>query len=330
MAATHGITASVILPLYHSSSTLAASLSALAQQSRRDFEVILVESSGDSEAARLAEVARSSLPGLTLIRSAQRLLPQAARNLGARQARGRLLIFSDPDCYARHDWLERLVAAFECSGQPIVGALACHGGRPFDRAVHLCKFSKWLPAGAMRPVDMGPTANLLCAREVFDRAGGFQDDPLQGDTTFSWRLRRGGASLIFEPAAVVEHHHLDTWRSFLGERFRRGRGFAALRIAWLGGKRRTCLAYLLASALPIRLLSNLFHVARHARRDAAVVDLVCGLPVVVAGLGASLAGESAGYARCLLRRSAREPDVRSHRVGIDESTAAAKPVPAAR
>ncbi|MEO8505768.1 MAG: glycosyltransferase [Acidobacteriota bacterium] len=294
---------SVIVPLYRSGSTLARCLRALAQQTRRDFEVLLVDSSPDLACEVIVQAAQAELPQLVYLRSAQRLLPQPARNLGAARARGDYLVFSDPDCYARPDWLERLVAAHEDTRQPVVGGLACHGRRPFDRAVHLCKFSKWLPAGKAREVDMGPTANLICSRASFETLGGFQGDPMVGDALFSWRLRAAGATLVFAPDAVVEHHHLDTWKSFLTERFRRGQDFAALRLAWLGARRPTSFGYLVVSALPIRLATNLFHVARHAARAGATMEFVRGLPVIAVGHAASLAGESVGYARALRRRS---------------------------
>jgi GT2 family glycosyltransferase len=241
------------------------------------------------------EVARG-FPWARLDRSAERLLPQAARNRGAHRSRGSLLVFTDPDVYAAPDWLERLVIAHRETGHPVVGALACHGRRALDRAIHLCKFSKWLPGGVPRPVDMSPSANMLMPRDLFTAVGGFPEEAMQGDALLSWRLRERDATLWFEPAAIVEHHHLESPGSYLRERYRRGRELAALRLAWAGGSRSYALQRLLVTALGLRLVSNLGLVARHAARAGQLRSFCLLAPFVAAGFAANLAGEARTYA----------------------------------
>jgi GT2 family glycosyltransferase len=289
-----------VVPLYRSEGTLRACLEALSRQSLRNFETILVDSSPGPECESVVAAAGEAVPGLRFERSPHRLLPQAAREVGVALARAPLLVFTDPDCYPATDWLERLVAAHRAVGGPVVGALACHGRRWFDGGVHLCKFSKWLPGGEPREVDVGPTAGLLCPRDLFERAGGFGAEGLMGDTMLSWNLRRAGERLWFEPRAVAEHHHLHGWRSFVAERYRRGKIFARVRLDWLRAGPPTALGYLLASALPLRLATNLAHTARHASRARRLATFTATLPVVAAGHAATLAGESVGYARRLL------------------------------
>lgn len=303
---------SVVIPAYHSERTLGACLAALSEQSFRSFEVVLVDSSrGDS----CREVA-GAFPAVRYRQASRRLLPQEARNVGAAAARGELVVFTDPDVYAEPDWLERLVAAHRRTGHVVVGALACHGRLWLDRGIHLCKFSKWLPGGPPGPVDMSPTANMLIPRSLFTAVGGFPGDLFQGDTNLSWELTRRGHVLWLESTAVVRHHHLSDLRGFLRERYERGREFAALRMGWRRGGRRDHLAFLLASALPIRLLRNLALAAGHARRAGYARDYLATLPVVTAGFAASLAGESVTYARgalrsgAALRRRAVEPTAR--------------------
>ncbi len=319
---------SVVLALYRSEATLGRCLEALNRQSYRDFEVIAVDSAPDGACAPIVAAFANRLR-VRYIHSPVRLLPQEARNAGAQVATGRVLVFSDPDCYAAADWLERLLAAHEATAHPIVGALACHGDRALDRAVHLTKFSKWLPAGAARPVDMAPTANFLCARALFMRHGGFSGDGMLGDTSFSWQLRATGSTLWFEPKAVVHHHHLDTLRTLVRERFRRGKLFARVRMDWLAeapGRQRWKSAFFLAtSVLPIRLASNLWHVGRHTARARSLRrwwDFFSGLPVVALGMQATLLGESAIYARELLAERAWPSRVAAS--GVDEGEAGAE------
>jgi len=298
------VAVSIVVPVYQSQRTLARCLEALSRQTHRDFEIILVDSSPGDECETVAAAAGAAIPGLRYTHSPRRLLPQAAREVGVAMASAPLLLFTDPDCYAAPDWLERLLAAHRAAGGPVAGALACHDRGWLDSGVHLCKFSKWLPGGERRAVDMGPTAALLVPRRLFERAGGFGGHGLLGDIILSWTLRRGGETIWFEPRAVAAHHHLAAWRSFVAERYRRGKLFAGLRLCWLRAGRPTALGYLLASALPLRLATNLAHTARHAARAGMLGVLVSRLPVVAAGHCASLAGEAVGYAGRFLRGGA--------------------------
>ena len=300
---------SVILPAYDSHATLAGCLAALERQTFRGFEVLVIDSGPDPTSERLAA---ERFPWVRFERSARRLFPHAGRNRGVALARGELLVFTDPDIYAPPEWLERLVAAHQETGEPVVGALDCHGSRRLDRAIHLCKFSKWLPGGPPRPVDMGPTANLLVARRHFEEAGGMPGEDFQGDVVLSRRLQEAGRTLWFEPRAAVAHHHLQDFRGLLAERFGRGREFGLLRCSWLGERRGAIALYLLASVLPVRLARILGLVALHAARAGWTGRYLAALPVVAAGHAATLAGESATYARRLLapRRSPQPAESR--------------------
>lgn len=295
---------SVVVPAYRSDATVAACLQALRRQEFRDFEVVVVDSSPDEATAR---VVAGGFPEVRFVRSRDRLLPHAARNAGAARARGELLVFTDPDVYARPDWLRELVAAHERTGQPVVGSLACHGRRWLDLGIHLCKFSKWLPAGEERPVDMSPTANMLLDRATFEAAGGFDGEYMLADALLSWRLLAGGRTLWFAPRAEVAHHHLSTFRGFLRERFERGGLFGELRADWEGHDRRRSLVYLAVSVLPIRLARILFLVASHCRRAGRLPELAATLPVVLLGHAAALLGESRAHLGRFLGRSALQP-----------------------
>ena len=250
---------------------------------------------------------RQRFPWVCFERSARRLLPHAARNRGVELARAELVVFTDPDCYAHPEWLERLLAAHRRSDGVVVGALACHGRRWADQGIHLCKFSKWLPGGPPRTVDMSPTANMLISRRDFEAAGGLPGDDMLGDVTLSWHLRSGGRELLFAPTAIVAHHHVQTVRDYLAERYTRGKMFADLRCAWLRDRRRAILGYLLVTLVPIRLARITALVGSHAWRAGQTGRFLATLPLVLAGHGASLAGEAAAYLRHLSPIRQRRP-----------------------
>ncbi len=289
---------SVVLPAYRSQETVGGCLEALRHQTFHGFEVIVVDSSPDE---RTADVVRAGFPEVRLVRSLRRMLPHTAREEGVRSSRGGLLVFLDPDVYPRPEWLRELVAAHRETGRPVVGSLSCHGERWRDVGIHLCKFSKWLPGGRPRPVDMSPTANMLIDRPRFE-ATGFGGDHMLADVVLTWRLVESGATLWFVPRAEVAHHHLSGLRDFLRERYRRGVTFGELRAGWHGFGRRRSLLYLVVSAAPIRLARVLALVAGHCRRAGRSRQLLATFPVVALGHWASLLGESRAYLGRLLRR----------------------------
>jgi GT2 family glycosyltransferase len=280
---------SVILPAFHSGATIAASLASLERQTYRDFEIIVVESSGDEATA--AMMARD-FPNVRLIRAASRLLPQAARNHGVSAARGELFAFTDPDIYLAPHWLSALVEAWDENGEVVIGSFACHGSSIVDFGFHLTKFSKWLPAGERRTVDTGPSGNMLVSRTDFERAGGFRGELFLGDVELSRALRARGLKLWLEPRAAGAHHHLYSLRQFCRERFQRGVWYGELRRSWYSPLRVALLAA--ATILPLRLASNVLHVAKHAFRAGEGGRFVLALPVVMAGYVATLAGEARG------------------------------------
>jgi GT2 family glycosyltransferase len=287
---------SVVVPIYKSKATLARCLQSLSEQTFLDREVILVDSSPGPECE---EIAKGAFPDLVYRKSATRLSADEARNVGVQLARGELLVFTDPDAYPRPDWLETLVRCHRDNRCCVIGAVACYGEKWFDRAAHLVKFDKWLPSGKARLVTEGPTVNFLVPRDLYLAFGPFPETAGHGDTELSWRLTRGDVRLLFTPAAVVEHHHLQSWSELLAERFVRGAGYAELVSRWEGRSRLRLAARFLVSLLPFRLGSQLNRLWKNSRASGQHVAFLLALPVVVTALQAGLLGECAYCVRAL-------------------------------
>lgn len=248
---------------------------------------------------------RTGFPEVQYRHSPVRLLPHAARNEGVRRVAAPILVFTDPDIYARPDWLELMVGAHAETGEAVVGAIDCVGGDWRDRGIHITKFSKWLPGGDRREVDMGPTAALLVRRADYDAVGGFSGDLVLGDVQFSSTLRARGRALIFEPRAVVGHHHTQTLANFIHERWTRGAMYGRLRAGLRGGHRLELVGWFLVTALPLRFARNAMLVLSQCSRASRLGDLAATSPIVAAGYAASLGGEALAYARLILSTRSR-------------------------
>jgi cellulose synthase/poly-beta-1,6-N-acetylglucosamine synthase-like glycosyltransferase len=183
---------------------------------------------------------------LTFDRSEQPLPPAMARNRGAAQARGEVLVFTDADCVARPDWLSMLAARFIDPAVDVVG-----GGIEFDShnywttSDNLSMFYEYLaiqPAGERRQL---PSLNLAIRRRIFAEIGGFDERyprPAGEDADLTIRLRNKGHHLYFEPGAVIFHdpprHHLadllrhayyqGKYSTKADPRYRKGEGFPGI------------------------------------------------------------------------------------------------------
>jgi GT2 family glycosyltransferase len=98
------VTVTVIVPAYNAAASLGRCLTALAASTRAPDEVIVVD---DRSTDGTAELARELGARVIALPEALRG-PAAARNHGARQARGELLVFVDADVAVYADALERI------------------------------------------------------------------------------------------------------------------------------------------------------------------------------------------------------------------------------
>lgn len=281
-------TVSVIVPCYLSHRTIAECLRHIDRQTVEGSEVIVVDSSPDD---RTREAVQQDFPHVHYIRSKDRLLPHAARNKGVEGSSGSVLVFTDPDIYARTDWLEKMIAAHAERGGVIVGAVGCYNDDWLRRSIHITKFDMWLPGGDPRPVQISMTGSMMIERATFYRLGGFDGSRMLADTLFSWCLEKRGISKTLIPGAVVDHDHDVSLRSFLGERCRRGHEFAELRKAWEAWGPARAAGQLLVTLLPVRLLRLVWRGIASARKSESPGPWVQALPILVLGQGAWLLGE---------------------------------------
>lgn len=287
--------ASIVIPAYHSDATIADCLSSLRNQTFREFETIVVNSSpGDGTGSLVT----SRFPEVRYEESSTRLLPHAARNRGVELARGGALVFTDPDCIAAPDWLERLLTA-AAGGAVVQGSMGLHGDGWLMRGIHLCKWFQLLPGPTARALRSVSTGNVCYPRAAFEAAGPFQGEFFCGDALLGWRAFELGYALRFEPGAVVEQIHRGTFRSFCRERFSRGREYAEV-IARRGGWSRAHAAAMSVAA-PLLLGLVTARAARAAWRSGWKAAFLVTLPVQLAGQAAWCGGEAVARARLVLR-----------------------------
>jgi lipopolysaccharide/colanic/teichoic acid biosynthesis glycosyltransferase/glycosyltransferase involved in cell wall biosynthesis len=207
--------ASVIVPAHNAAQTIEECIEALLNQSvsREEYEVIVVD---DGSTDGTATLARSY--GVRVITQPHRG-PAAARNAGAVQAMGEIVLFTDADCAPTPTWIEEMARPFAdpepvlSPAEAVVGVKGTYLTRQRElvaRFVQIEYEDKYDRMARQERIDFVDTYSAGYRRDVFLANGGF-------DTTFptasvedqelSFRLARKGYKMVFAPQARVYHRH---------------------------------------------------------------------------------------------------------------------------
>jgi len=208
---------SVCLTTFNRPKLLAQALESLRRQDYPDFEVLLVDDgSDDPEALAFLEQLEPEFEtrGWRIIRQENKYLG-AARNTGARHARGDYLLFMDDDNYAEPNEISTFLRAASYSGADILTcAMKIFTGSASPLPHVQVPDNVFLPLGAA--VDVGALrncfgdANALVKRSTFEHMGGFTEDYGVGyeDYEFFARAVLRGARLEVVPEELFWYRSL--------------------------------------------------------------------------------------------------------------------------
>lgn len=196
---------SVIIPAFNAARTVAQCLDALAAQSiaHDTFEVIVVDDGSVDATAKII----SDYP-FRYIRQPN-AGPASARNHGAREASGEIILFTDADCAPAPDWIAQMTRPFdEPDVMAVKGAYRTHQHSLTARFAQV-EFEERFELLKRAPsIDMVDTYSAAFRREAFWSAGGFDTNfPVANneDTELSYKLSAAGHKMVFNPDAVVYH-----------------------------------------------------------------------------------------------------------------------------
>jgi len=292
------LSVAVIIPAYNSFSTIEHSLDTLSKQEYPVHQIIVVDSSPNDQ---VEGIVTGKFPEVAFFHSKKRLLPHAARNAGAQKTSSDLLVFTDPDIYARPNWITNLVEAYRQHGGVIIGSVTNHSNSWLEWGIHFGKFDPFLPGAGIRPLGFCATANMLCSRSDFERMGGFEGDEMLGDLLISWKFVENHIPIIFAPSALVEHHHTQSYPVFLHERFLRGMDFGRLRHDQFHWTKLRTIWHLLITISGARLLGLMVREGKNSLKAKLFFKFLLTFPVSFTGQAFWLFGETSAFVRVLTR-----------------------------
>lgn len=201
---------SIIVPAYNDADRLVECLTALEQALPEDGEIIVVDDASTDDT-----VSRLGTRQARVIRRARNAGPAAARNDGARVARGQILLFVDADVVVAADAVSRVLATFAAEPE-LAAVFGSYDARPrapgvvsryrnlLHHFVHQHGNSDastfWAGLGAIR-------------RTVFEAAGGFDAARFPHasieDIELGYRLRAAGYRIRLDKH--LSGTHLKRW-----------------------------------------------------------------------------------------------------------------------
>lgn len=276
-------TLSVVIPTRDRPERVLACIRSALATGYPGLEILVVDNAPSSDETREA-IAAAGLPGVRYLRE-DRAGTSRARNLGLREATGKLVAFLDDDVLVDGSWVAALVQGFrldpkvDCVTGPIVAAeleteaqvlIEEYGG--FDKG-----FSRRVldpaappPGAPLFPYTagtLGSGANMAFRRQAILALGGF-DVALGGGTASRGGedlaaflgILLHGSRLAYEPSMLVRHYHHRSYARLRRVLFGYGIGLGAYlaqtvvtdprRLVAIGRRVPRGIAYMLAPGSP--------------------------------------------------------------------------------
>jgi glycosyltransferase involved in cell wall biosynthesis len=252
-ASTHNPKFSIVIATYKRPIILKECLEALSYQlanekSFESIEVILVNDGGNKESYNKI----GSLDDRLVIRYfyQEHKGPAAARNLGIKEARGKIVLFLDDDSVPTRDWLKVTIASWEkfYDFDGIGGYIISESTANIYCRINTDFFNWYLEqhVGSKSSAFL-PTCNAGYKKAVLDKVGGFDESFKRAageDRDLSLKILKVGGKLKLDKKILVYHERDLDFHKFSRKHFDYGKAAYKLYTTHPGQKRLPIKSYI--------------------------------------------------------------------------------------
>ena len=202
------IVISVIICTYNRAPLLKRALKSLTCQTLRpdQFEVIVVNDGSSDHTAEVCKSISEEMPNLIYRSTDKNTGLGNAANFGVQSAKGDYLLFTDDDCIASKDWVERMGEALKKYAL-VAGSVSSPNSSFVEYCHNIAEFHPFMGGRSEGPIDFIAGSNMGFRRSLFDEMNGFSAGTMSPDMEFILRAREKGYQIYFIPKAVVTHEH---------------------------------------------------------------------------------------------------------------------------
>jgi len=223
---------SVIIPAKDRAHELEATLLALARSGQADELIVVDDGSADETSAVAAR------HGARVARHETNRGAAAARNTGAREAKGDVLLFIDSDVIVPEGLLDEVRRAFaDATAEALSGLLAKDSAHPNFASQYDALYMHYQYWTHPEEMDIFYTSCAAIRRPIFLAEGGF-DEHYKGagieDMELGQRLTRNGVRLVINKRLQVAHAHPFTARELVLKNSRTAAGTLKILLRNLG------------------------------------------------------------------------------------------------
>jgi len=159
---------SIIIPSKNEQEYIEGCLESIKNQTFKDYEIIVVDS-GSDDTAKIAKKYTKR------VYQEKKAGPAAARNKGARLAKGSIFVFSDADCRFKEDFLQTVCDRFQ---KPIGGGICRLSAYDYEKRSNAILYEMINTVAktliSMRFIITSGSC-FVYTRDAFFRAGGFDE-----------------------------------------------------------------------------------------------------------------------------------------------------------
>ena len=205
---------SVIIPTFNEEDTIGDCLESILHQTYKDIELIVVDDGSSDKTLKIVSKTKAK------VFTQKHQGPGVARNLGAKNAKGKILVFVDSDMTFDHNFIRDLVKPI--TNQHEVGTFSKNEFVKNDKDPwSICwNINKNLPPHRMIPENYPQEAPVFRAilKSEFDKVNGFETN---GEYTDDWSLSEklskksvlaaGAIYFHVNPASITEIYKQARW-----------------------------------------------------------------------------------------------------------------------
>lgn len=218
---------SFIIPVFNRPAETEELLHSLSHQTRKGFEVVVVEDGSTQSSKAVVEKYRDQLDISYYFK--ENSGPGQSRNYGCERAKGKYVIFLDSDIVLPESYVATVEDALQADYSDAFGGpdRAHADFTPFQKAINF-SMTSFLTTGGIRggKENMGKfhprSFNMGFSKEVFEATGGFSSMRFGEDVDLSIRILKQGFTTQLIREAYVFHKRRSTLRQFFKQVYNSG------------------------------------------------------------------------------------------------------------